>query len=75
LKRAEADYERVSRIKKQDPGAVSQALIDRTGQLAASSRANIRSLQASVAAAKDRLSYTYIKAPFDGIIAATYVEN
>jgi len=75
LKRAEADYERVSRIKKEDPGAVSQALLDRTSQLVASSRANIRSLQASVATAQNRLSYTYMKAPFDGIITATYVEN
>ena len=75
LKRAEADYERVLRIKKQDPGAVSQALIDRTGQLVASSRANIRTLRASVAAAQNRLSYTYLKAPFDGIVTATYVEN
>jgi RND family efflux transporter MFP subunit len=75
LKRADADYERVVRIKKQDPGAVSQALIDRSRQLVASTQANIRSLQASVAGAKDRLSYTYLKAPFDGIITATYVEN
>lgn len=75
LKRAEADYERVIRIKKQDPGAVSQALIDRSRQLVASTQGNIRSLQAAVAAAKDRLSYTYLNAPFDGIITATYVEN
>ncbi len=75
LKRAEADYERVIRIKKQDPGAVSQSLIDRSQQLVASTQGNIRSLQAAVAAAKDRLSYTYLNAPFDGIITATYVEN
>lgn len=75
LKRTEADYERVVRIKKQDPGAVSQALIDRSRQLVDSTRANIRSLQAAVAAAQDRLGYTYLKAPFDGIITATYVEN
>ncbi len=75
LKRAEADYERVLRIKKQDPGAVSQALVDRTGQLVASSRASIRSLQATVANAKNFLSYTYLEAPFDGIITATYVDN
>ena len=75
LKRAEADYERVIRIKKQDPGAVSQSLIDRSRQLVASTQGNIRSLQAAVAAAKDRLSYTYLNAPFDGIITATYVEN
>jgi RND family efflux transporter MFP subunit len=75
LKRAEADYERVVRIKKQDPGAVSQALIDRNRQSVASSGAEIRSLQAAVASAKDKLSYTYLKAPFDGIITAIYVEN
>ena len=75
LQRAEADYERVIRIKKQDPGAVSQALLDRNRQGVASSRANIRSLRAAVAAAQDRLSYTYLKAPFDGIITATYVDN
>jgi len=50
-------------------------LIDRSRQLVASTQANIRSLQAAVAAAQDRLSYTYLKAPFDGIITATYVEN
>jgi len=75
LKRAEADYERVVRIKKQDPGAVSQSLIDRNRQLVDSTRANIRSLQASVASARDKLSYTYLKAPFNGIVTSTYVEN
>ena len=75
LKRAEADYERVARIKKQDRGAVSQAMIDRARQRVASSVANIRSLQAAVANAKNFLSYTYLTAPFDGIITATYVDN
>jgi RND family efflux transporter MFP subunit len=75
LERAESDHERVVRIKKQDPGAVSQALIDRNRQLVDSSRAEIRSLQAAVASARDKLGYTYLKAPFDGIVTATYVEN
>lgn len=75
LQRAEADYERVIRIQKQDPGAVSQAMIDRNYQLVASTKAEIRSLQAAVASARDRLSYTFLKAPFDGIVTATYVEN
>ncbi|MEK6193488.1 MAG: biotin/lipoyl-binding protein, partial [Deltaproteobacteria bacterium] len=55
LKRAEADYERVLRIQKQDPGAVSQTLVDSNRQTAASTRAEIRSLQASVDSARDRL--------------------
>ncbi len=75
LQRAEADYERVIRIQKQDSGAVSQAMIDRNYQLVASTKAEIRSLQATVASARDRLSYTFLKAPFDGIVTATYVEN
>ncbi|MBW2237471.1 MAG: efflux RND transporter periplasmic adaptor subunit [Deltaproteobacteria bacterium] len=75
LKRAEADYDRVLRIQKQDPGAVSQSLVDSNRQKAASNRAEIRSLQAAVDSAGDRLGYTYLKAPFDGIITATYVEN
>jgi RND family efflux transporter MFP subunit len=75
LQKAETDYERYVRIKKRDAGAVSQALIDRSLQQVESSRAEIRSLEASVDAAGDQLSYTYLKAPFDGIVTATYVEN
>ena len=75
LKRSEADYDRVLRIQKQDPGAVSQTLVDSNRQTAASTRAEIRSLQADVDSARDRLGYTYLKAPFDGIVTATYVEN
>jgi RND family efflux transporter MFP subunit len=37
--------------------------------------AEIRSLKAAVAAAEDRLSYTKLVAPFDGVVASTYVEN
>jgi RND family efflux transporter MFP subunit len=33
------------------------------------------SLEASVDAARDDLSYTYLRAPFDGTVVATYVEN
>jgi RND family efflux transporter MFP subunit len=75
LKRAEADYERVLRIQKQDPGAVSQTLVDSNRQTAASTRAEIRSLQAAVDSARDRLGYSYLKAPFEGIVTSTYVEN
>jgi RND family efflux transporter MFP subunit len=74
-KRAEADYERLQNIFRQDPGATSQAAIDKARQTRDSAAANITSLSASVAAAEDQLSYTYLKAPFDGTVAATYVEN
>ena len=75
LKRAEADYERVLEARRLNPGAVSQAFVDRKYQEVASTQAEIRSLQAAVAAARDRLSYTYLKASFDGIVTATYVDN
>ena len=75
LEMAETDYARLIRIQKRDAGAVSQALIDRSLQLVESTKAEIRSLEASVDAASDRLGYTHLKAPFDGIVAATYVEN
>jgi multidrug efflux pump subunit AcrA (membrane-fusion protein) len=48
---AKAEYERVKRIQKKDPGAVSMADVDR------------------------RLSYTYLKAPFSGLIAQRFVDN
>ena len=75
LQRAEADYERVLRAQKENPGAVSQSFVDGNAQLVASTKAEIRSLQAAVAAARDQVSYSYLKAPFDGIITATYVDN
>ena len=37
--------------------------------------AEIKSLQASVDAAKLQLSYTYLKAPFSGVISRRYVDN
>ena len=75
LERARSDYERILRIRKQDAGAVSQAMVDRSRQVMDSAEAQIRSLTAAVDSAGDQLSYSYLKAPFDGIVTATYVEN
>jgi len=74
-KRAAADLTRLENIYQQDPGATSEAAIDRAAQTRDSARAGLRSLQASVTATKDQLAYTYLKAPFDGVVAETYVEN
>ncbi len=41
----------------------------------AAKKAEITSLQASVTAARDQLTYTYLKAPFGGVVVETYVEN
>ena len=75
LKRAKADFDRVSRIRNQDPGAVSEAMVDRKREAVDRSKAEIKSLTAAVEAAKDQLNYTYLKAPFDGTVVAIYVEN
>ena len=75
LKRAKADFDRVSRIRKQDPGAVSESMVDRKREAVDQSKAEIRSLTAAVEAARDQLNYTYLKAPFDGTVVAIYVEN
>ena len=73
-KRAQSDLDRLARIKKQDPGAVSQTLLDKALQNRDSAQAEIRSLEASVDRRKDDLAYTNLKAPFDGIITKTYTE-
>ncbi len=73
--RAEADLRRLTKIFKEDPGATSEAAIDRAREIRDSAKADISSLVAAVDAAKDALSYTQLSAPFDGTIVASYVEN
>jgi len=75
VKRAEADYKRIKSIFETDPGAVSQVAVDNALQVRDSGRAAVDALSASVATAKDQLSYSYLKAPFDGIVVNKYVEN
>lgn len=75
VKRAQSEFDREMRILEQDPGATSQTAVDRKQSQRDQARADIKSLQASVASAKDKLSYTYLKAPFGGTVVSTYVEN
>jgi len=75
MKRAEADYKRVKNIFETDPGAISQISVDNALQARDSARAKVDALTASVATKKDRLKYTYLKAPFDGVVVNKYVEN
>ena len=73
--RAQADLTRLQNIFKEDPGATSLTAIDRALQARDSAKAGVRSLEASVQNARDQLSYTELKAPFDGVVVETYVEN
>lgn len=75
LQLAQTEYERVVRIRKKDPGAVSQAMVDRRREAVNKAQADIQSLQAAVDAAKDQVSYTYLRAPFSGVISRRYVDN
>ncbi len=75
LTRAEADLRRLSNVMREDPGATSEAAVDRARELRDSARANVTSLEAAVEAAEDALSYTQLAAPFDATVVATYVEN
>lgn len=74
-RRAKSDYERELRIFKQDPGATSQASVDRKLAQRDQALAEVRSLEAALEAAQDNLSYTYLKAPFEGKVVAKYVDN
>ena len=75
LRRAQGEYKRELRIFERDPGATSETAVERKREERDRSKANIKSLEASLDAAKDQLEYTYLKAPFDGTVVATYVEN
>lgn len=74
-KRAGNDFQRIKRIQKQDPGATTEADVDRKEDARDQARAQVKSLEASVQAARDQLEYTHLRAPFDGTVVATYVEN
>jgi RND family efflux transporter MFP subunit len=75
LQFAEAEYGRVVRIREQDPAAISESMVDRKRQEMDAAQAQLVALEADIDAARDRLDYTYMRAPFSGTIVATYVEN
>lgn len=73
--RAQADFERIERTFREDPGATTEMALDRARQLRDSTAATARSARATVQGARDQLSYTSLSAPFDGEVVETYVEN
>ena len=73
--RASKDYQRIVNIRKEDPGAASESMLDKAKDAMDSAKANVKSFTASVDAARDALNYSKLNAPFDGTIVATYVEN
>ncbi len=75
LKLAESEYQRVKRIMEKDPGAVSQAMVDRKREAGVQARGRLKSFQAAVDDARNRLNDTHLRAPFTGVIARRYVDN
>ena len=72
---AQTEYDRILRIREQDPGATSELALDTALRERNVQKANVRSLDAGVMTAEDQLGYTQLKAPFAGRVVATYVEN
>lgn len=75
FRRAEADYERLLNVQREDPGATSQRAVDLALSVRDQARSAVSALEATVQTARDRLSYTELMAPFSGEVAETYVEN
>lgn len=75
LERAAGDFRRQRNIFEKDPGATSEAAVDRAREERDRAAANVESMSASVATAQDALDDTTLRAPFDGTVVATYVEN
>ena len=72
---AQKEYVRGIEIDAKGTGLISKSEVDKRRGARDRSRAQVQALTASVGLAKDNLSYTQLKAPFDGVVVATYVEN
>ncbi len=71
----EREYERGREIDAKGTGLISKSELDKRLAARNRARAQVRALTASLKLAKDKLSYTTLAAPFDGVVVETYVEN
>lgn len=72
---AAAEYQRYLNVKATDAGAVSDSMVNLKYTAQTVAQANLQSATAGLAAAQDQLSYTWLRAPFTGVIARKYVDN
>jgi len=72
---AEREYERAIEIQKKDKGLISRSEVDKRLGARDAARANVKSLESALTSAQDDLGYSHLKAPFDGVVVATYVDN
>jgi len=75
LASAQSEYDRILRIQKQDPGAASESMVVKRREAVDRAKADIKSAQAAVDVAQDKLGYTTLRAPFAGVISKRYVDN
>jgi len=75
LESAQSEYDRILRIQKKDPGAVSESMVVLRRQMLDQSRAEMESAWAAVDTARDQLGYTTLQAPFGGLVSKQYVDN
>ena len=75
LESAQSEYERILRIQQQDPGAASESMVVKRREAVEQAKAEIKSAQAAVDAARDKRGYTTLRAPFAGVISKRYVDN
>jgi len=74
LKNSKNDLERLERIAKMDPGAVSEARLDNAGANYDSAKQQVEYRLSQLNLAKRDLEKTVLRAPFDGHIAERLVE-
>ena len=72
---SQKEYERGIEIDAKGTGLISKSEVDKRRGARDRSKAQVQALTASVKLAQDNLSYTELKAPFDGTVVATYVDN
>lgn len=72
---AEAEFNRAADIKQKNPDLISDSEYDQRLGRRDTTRAQVAALESALKLAEDDLSYTYLLAPYDGVVAATYVEN
>jgi RND family efflux transporter MFP subunit len=72
---AQAEFQRAADIKKTNPDLISDSEYDQRLGKRDTTRAKVIALESALKLAEDDLAYTSLLAPFDGVVAAKYVEN
>jgi RND family efflux transporter MFP subunit len=72
---AQREWERGRDIDARGGNLISKSELDKRRGARDRSRAQVQALTGSLQLARDQLSYTTLRAPFDGVVVAKYVEN